>query len=131
MGAGNADTGGKCPAAAGRGCGVPFPFAAHKANGTAVFTRCSSFPLKILLKWVFLPADSAAFPLSLKIQMKRAVLPAVPCITINPAGRCSARCAGLSEKFSLISWSSGGRGNGSANRMKISPYSLQTMKKGK
>ena len=35
------------------------------------------------------------------------------------------------EKFSLISWSSGGRGKANANRMKIPPYSLQTMKKGK
>ena len=110
---------------------MPFPFAADKANGTAVFTRCSSFPLKILLKRVFLPADSAAFPLSLKIQMKRAFLPAVLCITINPAGQCSARCAGLSKKFSLISWSSGGRGKANANRMEIPPYSLQTMKMGK
>ena len=90
-----------------------------------------SFPLKLLLKRVFLPADSATFPLSLKIQMKRAFLPAVPCITINPSGGCSTRCAELSDKFSLISCNSGGRGNDSANRMKISPYSLQTMKRGK
>lgn len=35
---------------------MPFPFAAHKANGTAVFTRCSSFSLKIHLERAFLPA---------------------------------------------------------------------------
>ncbi len=35
---------------------MPFPFATHKANGTAVFTHCSSFPLKIHLERAFLPA---------------------------------------------------------------------------
>lgn len=35
---------------------MTFPFAAHKANRTAVFTRCSSFPLKIHLERAFLPA---------------------------------------------------------------------------
>ena len=35
---------------------MPFPFATHKANGTAVFTHGSSFPLKIHLERAFLPA---------------------------------------------------------------------------
>ena len=83
-GAEKADTGGKYPAAAGRGCGVPFPFAADKANGTAVFTRCSEiFANFFLLLIVPAAGEMPNFPLFPTNHKKRKMTGIFPSLFSN------------------------------------------------